>query len=89
MNITTNNIQQYLDRLNIKELNEMQLQTMQTATSGQNDPRLLALKVEAFLALDRKPEAMMVLPALWKTGYQDLGFIALLKKEKIATPNRP
>ena len=31
MNITTNNIQQYLDRLNIIALNEMQLQTMQTA----------------------------------------------------------
>ena len=32
MNITTNNIQQYLDRLNIIALNEMQLQTMQIAT---------------------------------------------------------
>ena len=70
-------------------LREQVLHVATTQASGRDDPRLLALNIEALLALDRKPEAMMILPALWKTGYRDLSFITLLKREKIATPNRP
>ncbi len=68
------------------KLREQALQTTHAQSSGRNDPRLSALQVEALLALGRKPEAIDLLPALWKTGYRDPGFIRLLHKNKITTP---
>lgn len=69
-----------------RKLREQALQTTHVQSSGRNDPRLSALQVQALLALGRGPEAIEILPALWKTGYRDPGFIRLLRQYKITTP---
>ncbi|MEO6154234.1 MAG: toll/interleukin-1 receptor domain-containing protein [Thermomonas sp.] len=57
--------------------------TITAQTSGKNDPRLLALQIEALLALGDTQPALALLPVIWKTGYRDPAFFALLAREKI------
>lgn len=66
-----------------RALREQALQTIAAQATGQSDPRLLALHIEALLGLGRRPDARSLLPALWKTGYRDPAFIAQLAREGI------
>ena len=70
------------------KLREQALVTARAQTSGRDDPRLLALQVEALLALDRKADAGALLPKLWSTGFRDPRFIALLRQQGIAGPTQ-
>ena len=68
------------------KLQEQVLATARAQASGRDDPRLLALQVEALLGLGRKAEAMALLPKVWTTGFRDPRFIALLRRQGIAAP---
>jgi eukaryotic-like serine/threonine-protein kinase len=65
------------------------LNAMQAAKSGRGDPRLLALEVEALLALDRKTEAQPLVQQLWHSGYRDASLLALLQHAQIDYPVNP
>jgi len=69
-----------------EQLRSDALNTMQAIKSGSSDPRLLALRVEALLALDRKAEAQSVIQPLWNSGYRDAAFVAVLQRAQIAYP---
>ncbi len=71
------------DAKHARRLRERALQTVQMQSTGTHDPRLLALRIEALLALDQRERAVTLLPAIWKTGYRDPAFIALLTRENI------
>jgi hypothetical protein len=75
------------DRETATELRERALRTTQAQSSGADDPRLLALQVEALLALGREHEAQRVLPKLWNTGYRDPALIALLHQPHTTMPS--
>jgi tetratricopeptide (TPR) repeat protein len=72
-----------------QHLREDALTLVQGARSGNGDPRLLALQVEALLALGRKDEARPVLDQLWTKGYRDHALLALLQRENIDYPANP
>ena len=59
---------------------------MQAVKSGGDDPRLLALQVEALLALGMKAEAQAVIRRLWGGGYRDAELLAVLRRERIDYP---
>ena len=67
-------------------LRKQTLVTAQAQLAGRNDPRLLALQVEALLALGRKPQAQALLPGLWHTGFRDPWLLSLLRQHDIQTP---
>jgi tetratricopeptide (TPR) repeat protein len=54
--------------------------------SGQGDPRLLSLQVEAMLALGSEVEARPLIRQLWNSGYRDAALLALLHHEHLAYP---
>jgi eukaryotic-like serine/threonine-protein kinase len=58
----------------------------QAQPSGQGDPRLLALQVEAMLALGSKADAQPLIRQLWASGYRDAGLLASLHRAHIAYP---
>ncbi|WP_445144908.1 TIR domain-containing protein [Dyella sp. Tek66A03] len=58
----------------------------QAQRSGQGDPRLLALQVEAMLALGSKADAQPLIGQLWNSGYRDAALLAILHREHIAYP---
>jgi eukaryotic-like serine/threonine-protein kinase len=62
------------------------LTTMQAVKSGGDDPRLLALRVEALLALGRKVEAQPLIQQLWNRGYRDVALVNMLQHERIDCP---
>jgi len=62
------------------------LRTMQAMKNGAGDPRLLAMQVEAQLALGRRAEAQSVIQQLWNSGYRDVAFVAVLQRAQIAYP---
>lgn len=68
------------------KLRDEALASLQSARSGQGDPRLLAWKAIVLLALERKPEAMPVIKALWASGYRDPGLLQVLRREHIDYP---
>ena len=67
-------------------LRERSLRTTQSQSTGVEDPRLLALQVESLLSLERRPEALTLLPRLWRTGYRDPELIAGLQRLGIKSP---
>ncbi|PTR32532.1 TIR-like protein DUF1863 [Luteibacter sp. OK325] len=69
-----------------RQLRSEALDSVQTARSGQGDPRLQALRVEALLALQRKPDATAVIQRLWASGYRDPGLLRVLRREHIDYP---
>jgi len=69
-----------------QQLRNGAMQAMQTVKSGGGDPRLLALQVEALLALGKKTEAQPAIRQLWETGYRDAALVALLQRERIDYP---
>ncbi|HEY4146458.1 TIR domain-containing protein [Pinirhizobacter sp.] len=62
------------------------LASLQSAHSGQGDPRLLALQVMALLSLQRKDEAVPVIKRLWTSGYRDPALLQALRREQIDYP---
>lgn len=71
------------DHPRAQKLREQALRTISAQVTGQSDPRLLALHIEALLALGQRQKARALLAAIWKTGYRDPAFIALLTRENI------
>jgi eukaryotic-like serine/threonine-protein kinase len=69
-----------------RQLRSEALESVQTAKSGQGDPRLQALRVEALLALQRRPDAAPVIQRLWASGYRDAGLLRVLRREHIDYP---
>jgi eukaryotic-like serine/threonine-protein kinase len=67
-------------------LREETLQATRSVKSGRDDPRLLAVQVEALLGVGRKNEAMPVIRRLWEAGYRDLGLLAVLQREQVDYP---
>ncbi|HJU07744.1 MAG TPA: TIR domain-containing protein [Rhodanobacteraceae bacterium] len=65
------------------------LRAMQRVKAGRNDPRLLALQVEALLALNQRAAAQPLIKQLQKGGYRDLALMDVLKRERIAYPPNP
>ncbi|WP_250627929.1 toll/interleukin-1 receptor domain-containing protein [Pinirhizobacter soli] len=62
------------------------LASLQSARSGQGDPRLLALQAITLLSLERRAEAMPVVKALWASGYRDPALLKVLRDEQIDYP---
>lgn len=69
-----------------RQLRTEVLQSLQAQPGGRGDPRLLALQVQALLALGRKAEAEPVIRQLWSSGYRDAELLVLLQHERIAYP---
>lgn len=69
-----------------QSLREDALKTMQSESSGRDDPRLLALQVQALLALRRRAQATPAIQRLWTSGYRDPALLSLLDSERISYP---
>lgn len=69
-----------------QQLRDDALQVMQTVKTGGGDPRLLALQVEARLALGRKADAQPIIQQLWNSGYRDLALLEVLRRGGIDYP---
>ena len=69
-----------------RHLREGALKTLQAQKSGRDDPRLLALQVEALLALRRYAEAQPIIRQLWQGGYRDAALVNVLQRQRIAYP---
>ena len=69
-----------------RHLREGALKTLQTQKNGREDPRLLALQVEALLALRRQAEARPIIRRLWQGGYRDAALVDVLQRQRIAYP---
>jgi hypothetical protein len=62
------------------------LRAMQTVASGADDPRLLALQIQALFSLNKTAEATPLIHRLWSTGYRDGELLAALEHRRIAYP---
>ncbi len=69
-----------------QQLRNDALSAMQAVRSGGSDPRLLALRVEALLALGRKAEAQPLIQQLWNSGYRDMALVNVLRRAHIDYP---
>ncbi|WP_108471090.1 toll/interleukin-1 receptor domain-containing protein [Rhodanobacter thiooxydans] len=69
-----------------QQLRNEAVNVMQVVKSGHGDPRLLALQVDALLALGRKAEAQPLIRQLWNSGYRDAALLAVLRREHIDYP---
>jgi tetratricopeptide (TPR) repeat protein len=69
-----------------RPLRENALRAMQSVRSGRDDPRLLALQVEALLALDKTAEAQPLVRQLWRGGYRDAALLQVLQRKQIDFP---
>lgn len=54
--------------------------------TGQADPRLVALRIEALLALGRQGDARPAIRSLWAGGYRDPALLQQLQREHIDYP---
>jgi tetratricopeptide (TPR) repeat protein len=62
------------------------IQAAQNQRSGRDDPRLLALQVEALLDSNRTADAQALIQQLWKSGYRDAALLATLRRRDIPYP---
>lgn len=62
------------------------LAAIDAVENGANDPRLLALRVDALLSLGRPLEAKPVIDTLRASGYRDPAFIRVLQQARIDYP---
>lgn len=69
-----------------KALREEALLDAQRVKSGQGDPRLLALQVDALLALGRRADAEPLIQKLWGVGYRDMALVQQLRRAHIDYP---
>jgi tetratricopeptide (TPR) repeat protein len=60
--------------------------SLRAVKSGQGDPRLRALYVQALLAMRRKDDAVPVIRQLWDSGYRDMAMLQALRHERIDYP---
>ena len=65
------------------------LHAAQSPSGGSGDPRLLALQVEALLALEQTAAAGPVIRTLWKAGYRDLALVTILQRNHVDYPINP
>jgi tetratricopeptide (TPR) repeat protein len=72
------------DDTRTRALRESCLQSMNGVNSGTDDPRLLALKVNALIGLDRTDEAQSAIERLRTSGYRDPAFVEAMHRSKIA-----
>lgn len=69
-----------------KAIRESCLANIDSVKSGSNDPRLLALKVDALLSLGRISDAKPIIDTLRDSGYRDPAFLQTLQQAHIAYP---
>ncbi|MDE2272511.1 MAG: TIR domain-containing protein [Xanthomonadaceae bacterium] len=69
-----------------RTVREQAVRTLQAVITSRVDPRLLALQVEALLALGRQAEAQPLIKHLWTDGYRDPALLAVLHREHIDYP---
>ena len=65
------------------------LQTVQAVKMDRDDPRLLALQVEALLALNRNTDAHPLVKQLWNEGYRDAELVDVLQRARFPYPVNP
>ena len=68
------------------ELRTGALANLRKVRSGQRDPRLRALYVDALLAQERRADAMPVIHQLLASGYRDMAMLQTLRAEHIDIP---
>jgi tetratricopeptide (TPR) repeat protein len=69
-----------------QQLRNEALKAIRTQKNGHDDPRLLALQIEALLALGRRADAEPAIRQLWNSGYRDLALENVLQQERIDYP---
>ena len=62
------------------------VQSIRTAGAGSDDPRLMALNVEALLMLDDRASAQTVVAKLRDSGYRDAALLDTLQRARIEYP---
>jgi len=73
-----------------RQLRADSVDALQARTSGSEDPRLLALQVEALLTLGQKAQAQALIRQLWNSGYSDRALVMRLQREGMSYPaNEP
>lgn len=72
-----------------RQLREEAWKATQSAKNGKDDPRLLALQVEALLGLQRQAEAKPLIERLWNAGYRDPALLAILRRAQLDYPANP
>jgi tetratricopeptide (TPR) repeat protein len=77
------------DSLAARQLREEAWKTTQSAKGGKDDPRLLALQVEALLGLQKQAEAKPLIERLWNAGYCDPALLAILRRARVDYPANP
>ncbi|HEY9110656.1 MAG TPA: TIR domain-containing protein [Rhodanobacteraceae bacterium] len=75
------------DPASAQALREQAWLSTQAVKADRGDPRLLALKIEALLALGRKNEAQSGMTRLRASGYRDPEFISALRRAHIDYPS--
>ena len=68
-------------------LRQQALQTIRSQAAGRADPRLRVLETDALFQLGRRAEAATVWQALWREGFREPGFIALLRSAGVLPSN--
>jgi tetratricopeptide (TPR) repeat protein len=71
------------DETRASKLRETCLASITGVPSGANDPRLLALKANTLLGLNRKSEALSVVERLRTSGYRDPAFAEVMLRSDI------
>ena len=77
------------DKPSAPRLRTAALKATQTVNSGDGDPRLLALRVEALLGLHKTVEATPLIKRLWNIGYRDPALLSILRGAHIVYPVNP
>ena len=67
-------------------LREEAWEATQAAEGGKEDPRLIALQVEALLGLQKHEEAMPLIERLWNAGYRDPGLLVIVRRANVEYP---
>ncbi|MFO1506904.1 MAG: TIR domain-containing protein [Lysobacterales bacterium] len=79
----------FADAQAAKTLRDDALKTLRAQKAGKDDPRLLALQVEALLALGRSADAQPLIKQLWTSGYRDRALVDVLRRARIDYPPNP
>ena len=72
-----------------RQLREEAWKATQSAKGGKDDPRLLALEVEALLGLQKHAVARPLIERLWNAGYRDPALLAILRRARVDYPANP
>ena len=71
------------------QLRQQALGLIDRTKTGKQDPRLVALQVEALLGLGHHDRAVPAIDRLRASGYRDLALLAVLRRAGIAYPTSP